>query len=620
MTESLPEVQRAEVDGVPVLWIDVPEPFRGGVAFRVGSADETLPEAGITHLVEHLALSTLTDARYEHNGFVDFSRTVFYASGSEADVLGFIHGVGAALQDLPLDRLELEKRILTTEAAGRKFGPADAALAMRFGPRGPGRTAYEEFGLRHLDNQRVSAWCRKYFCRENAVIWLSGTPPGDLKVELVSGDSRRGRALELPAAEPNLPCWINYESRWLGATMLGPRSAAFHTAVGGLRRQLIEALRHDAALSYSADVRYVPVGVDAAYAEAWVDCLPDHKGEAAARFVAVLESAGRDGMPADHLREVADDIQKNATVPGALLAQLDAAVVNELFAAPILTRAQLVSERAELNPAATARALADALDSAMLVVPPGTNIPGERFRPSQQWSTMSVQGVIVRSIDGAPFPELVVGQDGVSLRVAPGKLSTVRFEDCAAMLRWNDGARTIFGNDGFRISFQPEKWKRAATVHQALDDGVHSDRWVPMGDRQVPAASPVSPPRRGGSIPISGYTWLFAFLAVAALAYGLDQSFTGQPGGGGYQFFIAFVFGARAAYSFTRHRPRGAGMPTWYDAAVVVMGVLAVIGLLTAALTAGNGDLNAAVGAGILGSAAAVGAAGLLRSRERFRR
>jgi hypothetical protein len=89
-----------------------------GLTFRVGRADETLATAGITHLLEHLTLFHHGLSDYHYNGATGSVVTHFHMQGSEEDVVTYLVGVCAALSNLPLDRLETEKGILRTEAAG----------------------------------------------------------------------------------------------------------------------------------------------------------------------------------------------------------------------------------------------------------------------------------------------------------------------------------------------------------------------------------------------------------------------------------------------------------------------------------------------------------------------
>jgi hypothetical protein len=46
------ELHDTEVDGIPVVWSEVPGPLRAGLLFRVGQADERLVERGVTHLAD----------------------------------------------------------------------------------------------------------------------------------------------------------------------------------------------------------------------------------------------------------------------------------------------------------------------------------------------------------------------------------------------------------------------------------------------------------------------------------------------------------------------------------------------------------------------------------------
>src|SRR5688572_14080406 len=92
-----PVVERTDIDGVPTFWLNAPGPLRAMLLFRVGQADEILPEAGISHLVEHLAFSTLDDLDHAHNGFVDHDRTAFWAAGEPDEVVAFLNGITAAL-------------------------------------------------------------------------------------------------------------------------------------------------------------------------------------------------------------------------------------------------------------------------------------------------------------------------------------------------------------------------------------------------------------------------------------------------------------------------------------------------------------------------------------------
>ena len=118
---ALPTIHRTEVDGVPLLWADAPGQPVFALQARVGRSDERPHEGGLTHLVEHLAMSTLGQPRYDHNAWVDGTRTVFYANASRSDIGAFAGTLGGALAALPLVgqmRAEVQQAILARLLAG----------------------------------------------------------------------------------------------------------------------------------------------------------------------------------------------------------------------------------------------------------------------------------------------------------------------------------------------------------------------------------------------------------------------------------------------------------------------------------------------------------------------
>src|SRR5262249_61865862 len=113
---------RIDCGRVPFFWIEGAAPYRVTLQFRVGRADEPLPAAGVTHLCEHIALTRFQNAPYRFNGRVELNRTVFSCEGNADETRQFLEETCRQLQTLPVDRLEHEKRILRTEAAGRPKG------------------------------------------------------------------------------------------------------------------------------------------------------------------------------------------------------------------------------------------------------------------------------------------------------------------------------------------------------------------------------------------------------------------------------------------------------------------------------------------------------------------
>jgi len=90
----------AHVSGIPVVWQHRPGPLVAGVGFRVGRADEPLAQGGVTHLVEHLAMSGIGDVLYDYNGWVNGSTTWFGFRGRPDEFGEFFGRIQHGLTDL----------------------------------------------------------------------------------------------------------------------------------------------------------------------------------------------------------------------------------------------------------------------------------------------------------------------------------------------------------------------------------------------------------------------------------------------------------------------------------------------------------------------------------------
>jgi hypothetical protein len=134
-------IERGVVDGVTALRSKgVPGRHLAALTFRVGRFDETLPTAGITHMVEHLTLSEHQEAGYQFNASVSGRHTTFYLeTRNPADITTFMAAVCGGLSADHSALLDRERRILRTEAASRgSAGALGTCLAERYGARGPG--------------------------------------------------------------------------------------------------------------------------------------------------------------------------------------------------------------------------------------------------------------------------------------------------------------------------------------------------------------------------------------------------------------------------------------------------------------------------------------------------
>ncbi len=250
------ELRETEVDGVPVVWSEVPGPLRAGLLFRVGEADERLVEHGVTHLVEHAAIRT---AGREHSlgGSVGLLETHFQVWGGEDRVVAGLAALCAALCDLPRDGLDVERRVLAAEAAASGSALPHLLLHERCGARGLGVAVLDELGLRALDDDAVLRWATRWFVRGNAALWLSGSPPAGLALELFDGDRAAAPdARALPGLA--LPARVDGPA---GAVAVGAlaTSGADDSLAGlvaaALERRAHDMLRTTLGVSYEVDGR-----------------------------------------------------------------------------------------------------------------------------------------------------------------------------------------------------------------------------------------------------------------------------------------------------------------------------------------------------------------------------
>src|SRR5260370_38486146 len=91
------------VGGVPLYTVEAPGPRRAVLAFRVGRADETLAWAGLTHLVDYLALVSFKEQPYGYVGQVEAAGTLFSVEGVDWGIPESFTVLGANLGLLHAD-------------------------------------------------------------------------------------------------------------------------------------------------------------------------------------------------------------------------------------------------------------------------------------------------------------------------------------------------------------------------------------------------------------------------------------------------------------------------------------------------------------------------------------
>ncbi len=474
-------VFRTEIDGIPTFWIDQPGPLTASLSFRVGMADESLPTLGISHLVEHLALFPQSNASCSFNGRTEDTRTLFYATGSPEEVCDFLNGVCKTLNELPVDRIDTERRILFTEANGRPGGFTSQVLSLRFGPTGHGLPAYPEHGLRRISGEEVGLWVRQRFTRGNATLALTGPPPRGLNLALHNGH-RYPTPKAVPVAAEYPTVTVGFRGG-VGCSFIAERSSALTSLIRIIQRRAVHHLRTEKGISYAVDSSYQRLDDDQAHLTIVADALPDQTETVLQGLLTVLEDLARDGPTQEELDRDYEEAARAYASEDAILGDLANAARYELFGEDPKTQQQLLSELRDVTPAAQAAILNAALNTSLWVIPPGTQYPTWRFRPFLEWSTTRVQGQRLRrrSGGGSKDDTLMVAPDGLSL-ARGDRTITIRFADCAAMLCWESGERVLYGRDGFVLDLTPGEWRNGDRLLSQLDAAVDPARRVPMGE------------------------------------------------------------------------------------------------------------------------------------------
>jgi zinc protease len=483
------ETRLTELYGIPVLLAPTAGPMRAGLMFRVGRADETLAFGGLTHLVEHLALHRHGTADYHYNGITSATTTQFVTQGNSEAVVTFLNDVCSNLRYLPFGRLATEKKILETEAANKSTGVNDQMPLWRHGARDYGLLSYPEWGMRTLTEEQVRQWALTRFNRANAVLWIAGDRvPNGLHLDLPDGD--RWPLPHESSALPVTPAYFSTGSQVIvmDAQIPRTRAAVMHTRL--LERALFRELRQNRGLSYTAAAAYTTDGRHRATLTAIVDALPDKLDDALECFLGELgklEVQEIDPAEFEAVRTLELEAFDNPEVEANLLTRR---ATDLLTGFPSSTTAELVdgfhNVRAEDIPEIAHAAEA----SALLMVPHHLSHRVVGFEAAPTCSRFGIAGVRYRSRSERGL-SLVHGADGVSLTRPQGS-ATVLFDECAAVMRWQDGARHLFGSDGINVRIEPTLFKIPATKIAEIDRAVSPDVIIDMPPRDpanIPKAS-----------------------------------------------------------------------------------------------------------------------------------
>jgi predicted Zn-dependent peptidase len=513
-----------ETAGFPVLFARRPGRMSGGLIFRVGWADERLSRAGITHLIEHLALSGLHKSHFPHGGVTRELTTLFYAQGTSEQIVTFLNGVTSALgRGLPWERIPREKNILETEELGHSWAAAARHRLERHGAQGRGLNGYGAAGLDAITKVDVREWLARYFTGGNVIGWISGEHlPEGLEAHLPTGIRRAvpppSTILEsMPAVFPGPPSLLVIDA-------LVARSPAASVFARLVSRMLTRALRHEAALSYTASCEIEAIDADTSRLSIAADAKPENQSELVAQVFETLSRVRSGDIDMG-------DLHASAHTPSAEPSPLEFAESLPELATEIVMGHDIVrpDERDRRRTAVSIddiRAVAEQFFASALAQSPTGEVPDESFRPLSPSSETAVTGR-VHPLFGVKDHALYIAPDGISLR-EHGRVYTVAFDDCVLLERWPDGARRLTGVDGFQVVVEPTLYANISReIIRGIDASVGVDAIVDRPARAVediprPPALPLRAPAVARRIPgfgIAATVILILFLVGAGLTF-----------------------------------------------------------------------------------------------------
>jgi zinc protease len=471
-------VVRSTVDGVPVFFVEADGPTVAGLVFRTGIADETVQTRGVSHLVEHLALASIGEQHHQHNGTVDLTTTNFAVRGTPEEAADFFRTVCESLANLPLDRIRLEGRILRTEASQRSTGVAARMAFYRYGFTGNGLSILLEFFLNDPRPEPLVAWAKSRFNRSNCALWIVGTYPGGLSLQLPDGarcpmpSSTQIPKLPLPSSLPggNDCVAIDY---------LSPRTSISTTVVRVLMKRLHAEVRQSKGLTYMVAGERTPLSATQAENSIWLTCLEEQAARVRAELMSILDDLATSGPQARELAEDLDGFVRHQDDPDARVQDVSYAAQCEITGMEYPGRAGLLEERRAVTREDCAAELRASLSTSILAAPAaaGKAPPGLAEYPM---TCPQVAGEVfrLRAPKQGASESLIVGTEGIS-RVAPnGTAVTVRWSECVGLALEEDGNLRLMAGDGFMIRFKPDDWERSATVVQKVATQVAPEQQI----------------------------------------------------------------------------------------------------------------------------------------------
>ena len=457
------------VNGIRVLWDDLPPPFSAALVFLAGASDETVRTTGVAHLAEHLVMSAQPRTPLDVNAFVDDVVTTFHATGNRDEVLAWLSGICTTIGDVPLDRIAVEAKVLDAED-GQSVHPAIAFSAgARFGAAGVGMLGRGGAPHRTLRAEHVVDFVARRYHSDNAVVVLSGPPPEGFDIRLPSGACSERPvpqigSLALPAYICGAPVPI--------VSWLVRRSPVAPVLLALVDDDLTETLRHQQGLLYDVGGGSARVTDDEGLAVLWADGAEEDQPRILEYAVDVLRRLAVDGPRDEELAHQKAVARAQMSDPRGTFDHLQFCAYRLLEGKPVLSVSESIDEIDAVTAADVRGAAAHAHETLLHVgrrEAPG----GIRGIPDRTDDTIpdhpEIQGRSWRRklVSRAPLDlRVVVGDDGLTQTVH-GHRHGGSWEDVMGVAQGPDFRAVVF-RDGTQLVI----WPSAVGDGQALADEI----------------------------------------------------------------------------------------------------------------------------------------------------
>ncbi|WP_344138467.1 M16 family metallopeptidase [Pedococcus bigeumensis] len=437
-------MQQTTIDGVTTFWEQGPDPLTAALVFRVGARHESFRTVQVSHLVEHLVMGTLPKSHLDCNAQVDVDTTTFVATGKPHEVSDFLRRVCDALGDLPLGRLEREQGVLAAEDATSAHPALCWAAGIRFGLTGVGLLNASGAGVKRVTSEQVRSFAAEHFVRENAVLVLTGPPPGGLTLPLSSGPRPKEVAPRLTGIPT--PGVMRVAPHPVLSAVL-PRTQWASTVVRVLVDRLTDDVRHDRGLAYDINFDALRVDRDRTLFAVFTDGQEEHADAIVETLWGTLASLAVDGPTQAELDHHLAGFVAYAEDPRASVDWMQGVAHGHLHDEPHQDRAEAIASLSAVT-VEDVRAWASwARDSAILGCLPAGRA-GDRplaglpdlteWVPHAPSPVREVERFGRKVVSLAPRDLSVsVGSDGVGLTVQ-GTTLAGRWEDVVAVARTED--------------------------------------------------------------------------------------------------------------------------------------------------------------------------------------